>query len=176
MKKLTAVILTALVSGSIGLVNAADFKNTVSLGYAYTDLSGFLSGNASGANLKYNWEELNSGFGVVGSLTYTKADVDYYGYKVGDAKYTSLLVGPSYRFNEYINAYVMLGAARGQIDDNWGDSDSKTSFAYGAGLQVNPVENVAVNLSYEHTRFKIEDENDSEIKAGTWILGVGYSF
>ncbi|MEY6222931.1 Ail/Lom family outer membrane beta-barrel protein, partial [Salmonella enterica subsp. enterica serovar Corvallis] len=87
------------------------------------------------------------------SVTYTSADVNNYGYKVGDADYTSLLVGPSYRFNDYLNAYVMIGAANGHIKDNWGNSDNKTAFAYGAGIQLNPVENIAVNASYEHTSF-----------------------
>ncbi|WP_237120482.1 outer membrane protein, partial [Salmonella enterica] len=87
------------------------------------------------------------------------------GYKVGDADYTSLLVGPSYRFNDYLNAYVMIGAANGHIKDNWGNSDNKTAFAYGAGIQLNPVENIAVNASYEHTSFSTDA--DSDVKAGT---------
>ncbi|EMQ2632654.1 Ail/Lom family outer membrane beta-barrel protein [Salmonella enterica] len=147
------------------MYNAAGYKNTVSIGYAYTDLSGWLSGNANGANIKYNWEDLDSGFGAMGSVTYTSADVNNYGYKVGDADYTSLLVGPSYRFNDYLNAYVMIGAANGHIKDNWGNSDNKIAFAYGAGIQLNPVENIAVNASYEHTSFSTDA--DSDVKAGT---------
>ncbi|EDV5024205.1 outer membrane beta-barrel protein [Salmonella enterica subsp. enterica serovar Ball] len=175
MKKLTVAALVALAIGCSGVVHAADYKNTVSVGYAYTDLSGLISGNANGVNVKYNWEDLGSGFGVMGSFTYTTADVDGpYGYKLGDADYTSLLVGPSYRFNDYLSAYIMVGAGNGHIKDNWGDSDSKTSFAYGAGIQLNPVENIAVNASYEHTRFSTDA--DSDIDAGTWVIGVGYSF
>ncbi|HHB9499195.1 TPA: Ail/Lom family outer membrane beta-barrel protein [Salmonella enterica] len=102
---------------------------------------------------------------VYAYVTYTSADVNNYGYKVGDADYTSLLVGPSYRFNDYLNAYVMIGAANGHIKDNWGNSDNKTAFAYGAGIQLNPVENIAVNASYEHTSFSTDA--DSDVKAGT---------
>lgn len=130
MEKIAVAVLVGLALGSIGVANAAGYKNTVSIGYAYTDLSGWLSGNANGANIKYNWEDLDSGFGAMGSVTYTSADVNNYGYKVGDADYTSLLVGPSYRFNDYLNAYVMIGAANGHIKDNWGNSDINR-FAYG---------------------------------------------
>ncbi|EAA7762217.1 outer membrane beta-barrel protein [Salmonella enterica] len=174
MKKIAVAVLFGLALGSIGVANAAGYKNTVSIGYAYTDLSGWLSGNANGANIKYNWEDLDSGFGAMGSVTYTSADIHNYGYKVGDADYTSLLVGPSYRFNDYLSAYVMIGAANGHIKDNWGNSDNKAAFAYGAGIQLNPIENIAVNASYEHTRFSTDA--DSDVKAGTWVLGVGYSF
>lgn len=174
MNKITAAVLVGLVSGSIGAANAAGYKNTVSAGYAYTDLSGLLSGNAGGVNLKYNWEDLDSGFGAMGSATYTTADIHNYGYKVGNADYTSLLIGPSYRFNDYLSAYVMIGAGHGHIKDNRGDSGNKNSFAYGAGVQINPVENIAVNASYEHAKFSTDA--DSDIKAGTWVIGMGYSF
>ncbi|HCM1954409.1 TPA: outer membrane beta-barrel protein [Salmonella enterica subsp. salamae serovar 9,46:z4,z24:z39:z42] len=174
MKKLTVAALVALTMGCAGVVHAADYKNTVSVGYAYTDLSGWLSGNANGVNVKYNWEDLGSGFGVMGSFTYTTADIREYGYKQGDADYTSLLIGPSYRFNDYLSAYVMVGGARGHIKSNWGYSDNKTSFAYGLGVQLNPVENIAVNASYEHASFSTDA--DSDVRAGTWVIGVGYSF
>ncbi|EDQ7409397.1 outer membrane beta-barrel protein [Salmonella enterica subsp. diarizonae serovar 16:z10:e,n,x,z15] len=174
MKKIAAAVLVGLALGSVGVVNA-ESRNTVSIGYAYTDLSGYISGNANGANLKYNWEDLDSGFGVMGSVTYTTADIENgYGNKVGDGYYTSTLVGPSYRFNDYINAYVMIGVGNGRLNDYLGNSYDKTSFAYGAGIQVNPVEHIAVNASYEHASFSTDA--DGNINAGTWVLGVGYSF
>lgn len=49
MKKIVVAVLVGLALGSIGVANAAGYKNTVSIGYAYTDLSGWLSGNANGA-------------------------------------------------------------------------------------------------------------------------------
>lgn len=54
MEKIAVAVLVGLALGSIGVANAAGYKNTVSIGYAYTDLSGWLSGNANGANIKYN--------------------------------------------------------------------------------------------------------------------------
>nr|DAM44253.1 MAG TPA: outer membrane protein [Caudoviricetes sp.] len=176
MNKLAVAVLAMSVLGGVGVASAADYKNTVSLGYAHTHLSGLISGNAAGANLKYNWEHLNSGFGVVGSLTYTEADLNnyYYGYRVGEVNYTSFLVGPSYRFNDFLSTYIMLGGASGEVKDNFGHSESKTSFAYGIGIQVNPVEHFAINASYEHAKFSTQLGDD--IDAGTWVLGVGYSF
>ncbi|EEF5710163.1 outer membrane beta-barrel protein [Salmonella enterica] len=175
MNKMAVAVVVALVLACVGSAGAAGIKNTVSIGYAYTDLGGVISGNANGVNLKYNTEDLESGFGGMGSLTYTTADVNNgYGYKTGDADYTSFLVGPSYRFNDYLNAYVMIGAGHGHLKDNWGNSGSKTSVAYGAGFQVNPVDYIAINASYEHTRF--DGVYDGRVNAGTWVLGVGYSF
>ncbi|WP_254554076.1 Ail/Lom family outer membrane beta-barrel protein, partial [Salmonella enterica] len=61
--------------------------------------------------------------------------------------------------------FVMIGAEIGHIKGNWGNSDIKTAFAYGAGIQLNPVENIAFNASYEHTCFSTDA--DSDVKAGT---------
>lgn len=41
--------------------------------------------------------------------------------------------------------------------------------AYGVGVQFNPLPNIAIDASYEHTKL-------SDIKVGTWMLGVGYRF
>ncbi len=40
---------------------------------------------------------------------------------------------------------------------------------YGAGMQFNPVENVALDVSYEQSRIR-------NVDVGTWIAGVGYRF
>ncbi|QLK88716.1 hypothetical protein E3U36_09700 [Arsenophonus endosymbiont of Aphis craccivora] len=47
---------------------------------------------------------------------------------------------------------------------------------YGAGLQINPVENVAIDVTYEHTKLSFEHTTLKNIKVGTWMLGVGYRF
>ncbi|EAA8947797.1 hypothetical protein B6440_25215 [Salmonella enterica] len=36
------------------------------------------------------------------------------------------------------------------------------------------IEKIAINASYEHTQFSTDA--DSDVKAGTWVIGVGYSF
>ena len=46
---------------------------------------------------------------------------------------------------------------------------SDYGFSYGAGLQFNPIENVALDFSYEQSRIR-------NVDVGTWIAGVGYRF
>ena len=91
-------------------------------------------------------------------------------------KYYSLVAGPAYRFNEYISAYGVLGLAHGTDSGSasYGGSsisvdDSKTSVAYGAGLQFNVTPNIAIDAHYEYSKL-------GDFKIGTWILGAGYRF
>ncbi|MGJ0625642.1 Ail/Lom family outer membrane beta-barrel protein [Xenorhabdus bovienii] len=186
MKKtlLTAVIATGLSIFAFGANASSSGKSTISLGYAQSSANAngikvFKSDGTEwntkqhGLNLKYRYE-LDDHFGVVGSLTYTlnRFENDHAGNvtKFKSDSY-SLLAGPSYRFNDYISAYGMIGAAHNKIKIQ-GDSEfdiSKTSLAYGAGLQFNPIENIAVDASYQYSKF-------NDIKVGTWVLGIGYSF
>jgi outer membrane protein X len=46
---------------------------------------------------------------------------------------------------------------------------SDYGFSYGAGMQFNPIENVALDFSYEQSRIR-------NVDVGTWIAGVGYRF
>lgn len=176
MKKLTVVLLASFLGGSPGIANAADYKNTISVGYAYANLSGWIPGNAHGGNIKYNWENLDSGFGAVGSVTHVAADIYNYGINLGTANSTSVLVGPSYRFNEYLSIYAMLGGAKGQVKENSGYTSSRTSFVWGVGFQVNPIKHFAINAAYERASFSVEDIRSSKLDVGTFIIGGGYSF
>ncbi|WP_119711034.1 Ail/Lom family outer membrane beta-barrel protein [Arsenophonus endosymbiont of Aleurodicus floccissimus] len=54
--------------------------------------------------------------------------------------------------------------------------DTEIELVYGAGLQTNPVENLAIDVTYEHTKLSFEHTNLKNIKVGTWMLGVGYRF
>lgn len=175
MNKITAVVLSVLIIGSTGIASAADYKNTASIGYAQTQLSGFYSGGMPGVNLKYHWEDLNSGFGAIASVSYTENNISNgWGGKV---KQTTFLVGPSYRFNDYISAYVMAGIANGKVDvPAWDDHQSQNKFTYGAGVQVNPTADWAIDASYQYARFDSGYEPSPHINAGTWVVGVGYSF
>ncbi|ENC7115915.1 outer membrane beta-barrel protein [Salmonella enterica] len=175
MKKITAVILTCLIAGSVGVANAADYKNTASIGYAQTQLGGFYSGGMPGVNLKYHWEDLDSGFGAIASTSYTENNISNgWGGKI---KQTTFLVGPSYRFSDYFNAYVMAGIANGKVDvPALNDHQSQNKFTYGVGFQVNPVDYLAIDASYQYARFNSGNEISPHIDAGTWVIGVGYSF
>lgn len=175
MKKIAVAVMVGLAFGSIGVANADLPSNTLSIGYAQTQLGGFYSGSMPGVNVKYHWEDMGSDFGAIASLSYTKADIkNGWG---GSIEQTSVMVGPSYRFNDYVNAYLLLGVANGKVDvPVWDDHQSQSAFSYGAGLQVNPATNWAVDFSYQYARFDSHDEFNPHIDAGTWVIGVGYRF
>lgn len=50
---------------------------------------------------------------------------------------------------------------------------SRTSFMYGAGVQINPIENVAIDIGYEGS--SIDDGNKSHTING-FNIAVGYRF
>lgn len=169
-KKLFFPLVTLVGFSMFGVVNAAE-KHTISAGYAQSNIKDSDVDDASGFNLKYRYE-FNDDWGIIGSTTYTKKSYSVTGYGSGDVKYNSLLVGPTYRVNEYFSAYAALGIARGQdkySERGYSHKIDETSAAYAAGFQINPIPNVAIDASYEYA--KIDDT-----KIGTWMLGVGYRF
>ncbi|MDC9590152.1 Ail/Lom family outer membrane beta-barrel protein [Xenorhabdus sp. XENO-10] len=187
MKK---ILLTAAITAGLSILafnaNASHSnKNTISLGYAQSNGSlknnieiyhndKKMSTNQHGLNLKYRYE-FNEHFGVISSLTYTQNvhKYDYYGSSSKfEWKNTSLMAGPTYRFNDYISAYGLIGATHSKVgisDAEVNNFETKTSLSYGAGLQFNPASNWAVDASYSYTNLKYA-------KLGTWVLGVGYRF
>lgn len=186
MKKAALAIL--LVSGMVSGVAQAD-NHSVSVGYAQSKVEDFK--NIRGVNLQYRYE-FDSPVSFLGSFTYMKGDDNQNYYLSSDyiqnhveAKYYSLLVGPAYRINEYVSLYALGGLARTKADGhttwhNAGDgyvgretfSAKSTSFAYGAGVIFNPVENFSVNVGYEGTTADIEGDRD----INGFNVGVGYRF
>ncbi|SFN88027.1 Ail/Lom family outer membrane beta-barrel protein [Xenorhabdus japonica] len=187
MKKIlsTAAIVAGLSILAFNANASNSNKNTISLGYAQSNGSlknnleiyhndEKMKTNQHGLNLKYRYE-FNEHFGVIGSLTYTQYvhKYDFYGsLSKFEWKNTSLMAGPTYRFNNYISAYGLIGATYNKagfsnVEDN--NTQTRTSLSYGAGLQFNPTPNWAVDASYSYTNLKYA-------KLGTWVLGVGYHF
>ncbi|MBI6550746.1 Ail/Lom family outer membrane beta-barrel protein [Xenorhabdus lircayensis] len=187
MKK---TLLTVAIAAGLSILtfsaNASNSsKRTISLGYAQSNASlndsdkivfnsMELDTKQHGLNLKYRYE-FNEHFGVIGSLTYTQY-VHEYNYPNSSVKFswknTSLMVGPAYRFNDYISAYGLIGMTHskaGFSDTEDKDITKKTSLSYGAGLQFNPTSSWAIDASYSYAKFK-------EANLGTWVLGVGYRF
>ncbi|ABX88011.1 Ail/Lom family outer membrane beta-barrel protein [Yersinia pestis] len=179
MKWITTLApLSLALSLGISVANAAsDASNTVSFGYAQSTLKidgEKIGKDNKGFNLKYR-HELDSVLGIVASFTHTKQNYGMPGDSDGKRKveYYSLMVGPSWRFNEFVSAYALIGATQGKSTHTKprmvSNTVSKTSMGYGAGLQFNPVKHVAIDTAYEYA--KIED-----VKIGTWIVGGGYRF
>ncbi|ENO0817838.1 outer membrane beta-barrel protein [Proteus mirabilis] len=179
-KLLVTLVMTSL---SLCAANAqAVGENTLSLGYAQSHVKADgdkLKENPKGFNVKYRYEFDNQ-WGMIGSFAYTHQGYDYrFGSQsvgTADLDYYSFTAGPVYRFNDYVSAYGLLGVAHGKAEvelKGFGyhekESQSKSAFAYSAGLQFNPHPNIAIDASYEYT--KLDD-----VKVGTWMLGLGYRF
>ncbi|MBB3323200.1 MULTISPECIES: Ail/Lom family outer membrane beta-barrel protein [Atlantibacter] len=186
MKKVSLAIL--LVGGMVSGAALAD-NHTFSVGYAQSKVEDFK--NIRGVNVQYRYE-FDSPVSFLGSFTYMKGDDDQNYYLASDyienhveAKYYSLLVGPAYRINEYVSLYALGGVARSKAEGrttwhNAGDgyvgrdsiSEKSTSFAYGAGVIFNPVENFSVNVGYEGTNADLEGSRS----INGFNVGVGYRF
>ncbi|MCC8465418.1 Ail/Lom family outer membrane beta-barrel protein [Photorhabdus bodei] len=183
MKK--ALIASAVAVGLSVFTFAANAgEHTISGGYAQSHVKfdgEKLDENPKGFNLKYRYE-LDDNFGVIGSFTLTHQGYDYYygSRKIGtgDLDYYSLMVGPTYRFNEYVSVYGLVGAAHGKEEAKGNAAvlgydveykESKTSAAYGLGLQFNPMPNWVIDASYEYSKL-------GDFKVGTWVIGAGYRF
>ncbi|EDW6064621.1 Ail/Lom family outer membrane beta-barrel protein [Salmonella enterica subsp. enterica serovar Oslo] len=179
--------------GPVGIVNAAAPENTLSVGYAYSHIKDF--GNLNGVNLSYRYE-FTPEWGVLGSFSYAEGkdsggfnqpdtnEREHWGQRVN---YYSLLVGPTYRINDYVSLYGQIGVAyiksHGSYDytSTWDSSSehysaNKTGFAYGAGVQFNPVENVALTVGYEGASFGSSGDDTDSVNTNGFNIGVGYSF
>ena len=181
-KALKTVLLT-----SITLVTTNTFANnqTVSLGYAQIKIKDSLdqgSEDLKGFNLQYRYE-WNSPVSLLVSTSYLtgddkRIDDDAKGYQALDIENFSLLAGPAYRFNDFVSAYALGGFARTKIehtdkryDGSYYDREdySKSNFAYGAGIIVNPTPSLSFNVGYEGTKIASE-------KLNGFNVGIGYRF
>ena len=173
MKKIACLsALAAVLAFSAGTAVAA--TSTVTGGYAQSDAQG-AANKMNGFNLKYRYEQDNSPLGVIGSFTYTEKDrTDSFG-DYNKTQYSGITAGPAYRLNDWASVYGVVGVGYGKFQqtENQGlnrtASNSDYGFSYGAGLQFNPIQDVALDFSYEQSRIR-------NVDVGTWIAGVGYRF
>ncbi|MFJ5506093.1 Ail/Lom family outer membrane beta-barrel protein [Pectobacterium carotovorum] len=174
MKK-TTLLLSTLIACAMGM-SAAQATQTVSLGYAQAKVDNFK--DPKGITAKYHYQG-DSALGIIGSFTYVGSkQTDYYPNDNSDIyklKYYSVMAGPSYRFNEYVSVYGLAGIGYGKTSWEEGaavrqsGSESKSSFAYGAGIQITPVANWAIDIGYEGTKIY-------ETRVDGFNIGVGYRF
>ncbi|MFC6053291.1 hypothetical protein A6M14_10030 [Acinetobacter sp. Ac_877] len=159
-------------------------NHSFSLGYAQSKISDL---DLKGVNAQYRYE-WNSPFSLISSVSYLKGDVSEQDgldvYKT-DVKYFTYMMGPAYRFNNYVSIYATTGISNiklkstdftigGTTEPADPTKTSKTELAYGAGLIVNPTRNFTVNLGYEGTNLKFADE--LRIKVNGWNASIGYRF
>ncbi|TYL41526.1 outer membrane protein OmpX [Dickeya sp. ws52] len=170
MKKIACLSALACVL-AVSAGSAVAGESTVSLGYAQGDAQSQMN-KLPGFNLKYRYEFDNQ-FGVVGSFTYLQDSQTTDGV-YNKAQYYGFSAGPSFRFNDWASIYGLVGVSAGKFTFNETDgssngSSSDAGFVYGAGLQFNPVQNVAFDVGYEQSRIRSVD-------VGSWNVGVGYRF
>ena len=173
MKKIACLsALAAVLAVSAGTAVAA--TSTVTGGYAQSDAQG-AANKMNGFNLKYRYEQDNSPLGVIGSFTYTEKDrTDSFG-DYNKTQYYGITAGPAYRLNDWASIYGVVGVGYGKFQQTENEglnrtaSNSDYGFSYGAGLQFNPIQDVALDFSYEQSRIR-------NVDVGTWIAGVGYRF
>ncbi|WP_034944118.1 Ail/Lom family outer membrane beta-barrel protein [Erwinia oleae] len=157
--------------------------HTVTLGYSHIKASNLPA--TKGATVKYRYE-WDSPISVIGSLTYARGDDEQrYGYdNTAYAKdkvtYASLMMGPAWRVNDYVSLYGLVGVARAKEQFSYKETyygshvaynatATETKAAWGLGVQINPWENVAIDIGYEGAKFE-------QVKANGFNVGVGYRF
>jgi len=169
MKKIACLsALACVLAVSVGSASAA--TSTVTGGYAQGDIKN-VQNKAQGFNLKYRYEN-DTALGYIGSLTYIAKTGSDEGEHI-KGQYYGITGGPAYRINDWASVYGVIGLGYGKFQQveslNDKSSSSDYGFSYGAGLQFNPIENVALDFSYEQSRVRHND-------VGTWIVGAGYRF
>ncbi|MFL4401430.1 Ail/Lom family outer membrane beta-barrel protein [Citrobacter portucalensis] len=150
-----------LVLGTLFCAQAlADSENVVTGGYAHTKTAG---NSFNGVNFKYGYTPDEFDLGVVSSLTITVNSNDDI-----DRGYGSALVGASYRVNDVLKPYVMIGVGRGAVKTD-GDTDTSTGFAYSAGIQLTPISGFTVDAGYEGSKVFGSQVN-------SFVVGAGWKF
>lgn len=194
--KLATLLLT---SGMAFNCLAAAGESTASLNFAHANGKIKHKGNGetfsdeqgmNGVNTSYRYE-FDDIFGVMGSATWlfnTSKEIEkkdaLESSKKESVNYLSLSVGPTFRINEHVSLYTLLGYAQNQtrIDyQNRAEKDVKIKFGgltWGAGLQINPVNNLAVNIGYEgaNMKYKGDEKNVPNMKSHGLNIGLGYKF
>lgn len=185
MKK---IVLSSLLLSAAGLaavpVAQAD-THSVSVGYAQSRIEHFK--DIRGVNLKYRYEA-QTPLGLMASFSWQSGKRGESGGIPGGmswrddvkAMYWSLMAGPAVRVNELVSLYALAGAGTGRAEvkerismpgynGRFTGSERRTGFAWGAGVQFNPVENVVIDLGYEGSKVGAAKLNGVNV-------GVGYRF
>ncbi|XBS70182.1 Ail/Lom family outer membrane beta-barrel protein [Acerihabitans sp. KWT182] len=192
MKKLCLALVTCATLG-MNFNALADNNHTVSLGYAQSKIKD--GPNLKGVNAKYRFE-WDSSISFISSLTYMGKDQEwsYPGALTTnkikqELSYWSLSAGPAYRFNEFVSLYGLAGInfskMRNTVTERlgvggWERSDSEShkskAFMYGAGVIINPMQNLSLELGYEASSAKFKDSDNKRYSINGFNAGVGYRF
>ncbi|RLM25789.1 outer membrane protein OmpX [Brenneria alni] len=171
MKKIACLSALACVL-AVSAGSALAGQSTVSAGYAQGDAQG-VANKVKGFNLKYRYEWDNSPLGAIGSFTYLEKTGTNDGF-YNKGQYMGFTAGPAYRLTDWASIYGVIGFSHGKLTSNAtngadNNRNDDYGFTYGAGLQFNPIQDVALDVGYEQSRIRSVD-------VGTWAVGVGYRF
>ncbi|WP_100036644.1 Ail/Lom family outer membrane beta-barrel protein, partial [Escherichia coli] len=163
MRKLYAAILSAAICLAVSGAPAwaSEHQSTLSAGYlhASTNVSG--SDDLNGINVKYRYEFTDT-LGMVTSFSYAGdknrqltrySDTRWHEDSVRN-RWFSVMAGVAYsRVSTFSGDYLRVTDNKGKTHDVLTGSDdgrhSNTSLAWGAGVQFNPTESVAIDVAYE---------------------------
>ncbi|EPJ1829586.1 TPA: Ail/Lom family outer membrane beta-barrel protein [Escherichia coli] len=185
MRKVCAAILSAAICLAVSGAPAwaSEQQATLSAGYLHARTNAPGSDNLNGINVKYRYEFTDT-LGLITSFSYANAE-DEQKTHYSDTRWHEDSVR-----NRWFSAYAMAGVAYSrvstfsgdylQVTDNTGKTHdvligsddgrhSNTSLAWGAGVQFNPTESVAVDVAYEGS-------GSGDWRTDGFIVGVGYKF
>ncbi|EJJ1031984.1 Ail/Lom family outer membrane beta-barrel protein [Escherichia coli] len=185
MRKLYAAILSAAICLAVSGAPAwaSEHQSTLSAGYLHVSTNVPGSDDLNGINVKYRYEFTDT-LGMVTSFSYA-GDKNRQLTRYSDTRWHEDSVR-----NRWFSAYAMAGVAYSRVSTFSGDylrvtdnkgkthdvltgSDdarhSNTSLAWGAGVQFNPTESVAVDVAYEGS-------GSGDWRTDGFIVGVGYKF
>nr|WP_290608976.1 Ail/Lom family outer membrane beta-barrel protein [Arsenophonus sp. ENCA] len=152
--------------------------------------------NLGGVFMRYRYE-ITDDWGIISSLAYSTKD---YNANAGEEKdristkskvsgdYISLMIGPTYRFNEYFSIYGLIGGAYKKVSyesrsqefknnvlinsSKNSKSDSKTDLIYGVGMQLNFWQNATLDLDLDLGY----EQSNGDWKTNAFTIGIGYKF
>ncbi|EOJ9338064.1 Ail/Lom family outer membrane beta-barrel protein [Escherichia coli] len=185
MRKLYAAILSAAICLAVSGAPAwaSEHQSTLSAGYLHASTNVPGSDDLNGINVKYRYEFTDT-LGLVTSFSYA-GDKNRQLTRYSDTRWHEDSVR-----NRWFSAYAMAGVAYSRVSTFSGDylrvtdnkgkthdvltgSDdgrhSNTSLAWGAGVQFNPTESVAIDIAYEGS-------GSGDWRTDGFIMGVGYKF
>ncbi len=183
MRKLYAAILSAAICLAVSGAPAwaSEHQSTLSAGYlhARTNVPG--SDDLNGINVKYRYEFTDT-LGLVTSFSYAGdknrqltrySNTRWHEDSVRN-RWFSVMAGMAYsRVSTFSGDYLRVTDNKGKTHDVLTGSDdgrhSNTSLAWGAGVQFNPTESVAIDIAYEGS-------GSGDWRTDGFIVGVGYKF
>ncbi|MFC6377456.1 Ail/Lom family outer membrane beta-barrel protein [Tatumella terrea] len=191
MKKYS--VLLTLVAGVLVTMPVYAARHSVSLGYTGAKVADV--NNLRGLNLKYRYE-WNTPLSLIVSASYLKSTTYYehhrlyqsYESKTRIREY-SFLAGPAWRFNEFFSVYGQAGITVNKTEVNWLNvftpplnrglaymfhkQSRSTVPMVSLGTQINPLNRIVLDLSYDIARPKVSGETKT---FSSFNLGAGMAF